>query len=343
MDQPFNPAVGEIHFVAAEVKERALDSDAAVRFRRRMPVAPGRSGSAGRCNRSPQCFRRKIAIVTDKPAPPTGRSESREILELRRLKTEQPDLASAADLQIELLQLQRRVQLRVPLPSIKLETEHLNGLLPSGPILRFEHLPIDWSDVRFLLRATAAAMRNQEAIDEADVRRIDGLCRDASRLPAVLKSWYESVRPAGSRIDPDAAGLESVIQQAMRPVLTRCADAIMARTDLAGWSHHICPLCGGEPDLAVITPAAERMLICSRCAARWRFDQIACPFCLNDDRSRITSLASRNGLYRLACCDACHRYIKAFDARRSARPVMPPVDGVATLPLDAVAIQRGYQ
>ena len=148
---------------------------------------------------------------------------------------------------------------------------------------------------------------------------------------------------AEERIDPDAVGLESVLQQGMRPVLTRCADAIMAKTDLSAWHHHICPLCAGEPDLAVITRAAERLLICSRCAARWRFDQISCPFCLNDERTKITSLASRDGRYRLTCCDACRRYIKAFDARRGSRPVLPPVDGVATLPLDAAAIQRGYQ
>jgi len=281
--------------------------------------------------------------VTDKPAAPPGRTETREIIELRRLREEQPDLASAVDLQIELLQLQRRVLTRVPLPSIKLDTDYLNGLLANGPILQFEHLPIEWSDVRFLLRATAVAMRNHEALEEADVRRIDALCRDAARLPVVLRSWYESVRPGGSRIDPDAAGLETVLQQGMRPVLTRCADAIQAKTDLAGWTHHICPLCAGEPDFAVITPAAERLLVCSRCAARWRFDQMACPFCLNDERLKITSLASRDGRYRLSCCDSCHRYIKAFDARRASRQVMPAVDGIATLPLDAAAIQRGYQ
>lgn len=283
-----------------------------------------------------------MAAVSEKPAAPPQRSETREIVELRRLREEQPDLASAVDLQIELLQLQRRVQVRVPLPSIKLETEYLNAQLASGPILLFEHLPIDWSDVRFLLRATAAAMRNHEALDETDVRRIDALARDASRLPVVLRSWYDSTRPGGSRVDPEANGLEQVLQQAMRPILTRCADAIMARTTFPGWQHHICPLCGGEPDLAVITPAAERLLICSRCAARWAFSQLACPFCLNDDRRTITSLASRDGRYRLSCCDSCMRYIKAYDARRAARPVMPPVDGVATLPLDAAAMQRGY-
>ena len=281
--------------------------------------------------------------MTQKPAPPTGRTEPREIVELRRLKEANPDLSAAVDLQIELLQLQRRVQSRVPLPSIKLDTDYLNGLLPNGPILQFEHLPIEWSDVRFLLRATASAMRTQDAIEVADVRRIDALARDASRLPGVMKSWYDSARPGGGDIDQEAAGLETVFQQAMRPVLTRCADAIMARTDLSAWRHHICPLCGGEPDLAVITPAAERLLICSRCTARWHFDQISCPYCLNDDRTKITSLASRDGQYRLSCCDACRRYIKAFDARRASRPVMPSVDGVATLPLDAAAIQRGYR
>jgi FdhE protein len=117
----------------------------------------------------------------------------------------------------------------------------------------------------------------------------------------------------------------------------------MARSDFAGWTRGYCPLCGAEPDFAVITPAAERLLICSRCSARWRFHQLTCPFCLNSDRSRMTSFASRDGKYRLNACDVCTRYLKAYDARRADRPVMPSVDSVATLPLDAAAIQKGYK
>jgi formate dehydrogenase maturation protein FdhE len=279
--------------------------------------------------------------VSDRPVPPQ-RAEPREILELRQLKQQQPDLASAIDLQIELFQLQRRVQTRVPLPSISLDSAHLNALLQKGPILTFDQLPIDWSDLRFLMRASTTAMRNHDAIETADVQRIEALCRDASRLPAVLRSWYDAARPGGKALDPEGVGLEAILQQAMRPVLTRSAEAIMARTDFGGWTHHICPLCGGEPDLAEITKSAERFLICGRCAARWRFDQISCPFCLNDERTKITSLASRDGRYRISCCDVCRRYIKAYDARKSTRPVMPIVDSVATLPLDAAAIQRGY-
>ena len=281
--------------------------------------------------------------MTEPQAPPPQRSESREIAELRRLKQEQPDLGSAADLQIELLQLQRRVQSRVSLPVIKLDTDYLNAQLASAPVLRFEHLPIEWGDLRFLLRATAAAMRSHEALDEADFRRVETLCRDAERLPIAMRSWYESAKAGAPPIHPDAAGLEPVFLQAMRPFLTRSADAIMAKTDLLGWTHGTCPLCAGEPDFAVITPAADRVLLCGRCSARWRFHQLTCPFCLNADRGRLTSFASRDGQYRLYACNACQRYLKAFDARRASRPVMPIVDGVATLPLDAAAIQKGYK
>jgi Protein involved in formate dehydrogenase formation len=281
--------------------------------------------------------------VAETPSPPPQRSESREIAELRRLKHEQPDLGSAVDLQIELLQLQRRVQTRVSLPSIRLDQDYLNEQLAKPPVLRFEHLPLDWSDVRFLLRSTASAMRTHDALDGNDFRRVEALCRDTERLPLVVKSWYESTNSGSAAIHPDAAGLEPVLLQAMRPFLTKSAEAVMAKTNLAGWIHGTCPLCAGEPDFAVITPAAERVLICGRCSARWRFHQLTCPFCLNDDRSRITSFASRDGQYRLYACDVCQRYLKAYDARHANRPVMPVVDSVATLPFDAAAMQRGYK
>lgn len=276
------------------------------------------------------------------PQPPQ-RSETREIVELRRLKEAQPDLASAVDLQIELLQLHRRIQSRIRLPSIRLESDYLNGQLASPPVLHFEHLSIDWSDFRFLLRAVASAMRTHEAIDEADYTRADVLSRDAAVLPDLAKSWYEAPRPGAPPLRPELEGIEPVVQQAMRPFLARAAEALMARMDLSGWARGACPLCAGEPDFAVITPAADRLLICGRCAARWRFHQLTCPFCLNGERTRITSFASRDGQYRLYGCDVCERYLKAFDARQASRSVMPLVDSVATLPLDAAAMQKGYK
>jgi formate dehydrogenase maturation protein FdhE len=282
----------------------------------------------------------------DKPAPPT-RAEPREIVELRQLKDDQPELATAIDLQIQLLQMQRRVQSRVPLPSIDLDPAHLDKALAAGtPILTFDQIPIDWSDLRFLVRSTADVMRTHDAIEPDDYRRVEGLARDAERLAPAIRNWYDAARPApagGHEVSPELAGLEPLFLQAMRPFLSRCADAVMARTLFQGWPHGNCPVCGGEPDFSVITPAAERLLICSRCTSRWRFDQLACPWCLNGDRSKITSFATRDGLYRLNGCDVCLRYVKAFDGRHAPRQVMPSVDTIATLPLDAAAVQRGYR
>jgi len=281
-----------------------------------------------------------------RPSPPQ-RAEPREIIELRQLKEDQPDLGQAIDLQIQLLQLQRRVQGRVPLPAINLDAAHIEKVLSDGkPMLTFEQVPIDWSDLRFLVRSTADAMRTHEAIETDDYRRVEALSRDADRLQPAMRDWYEAARPpvAGGRDVPEEiAGLEPLLLQAMRPFLSRCADAVMARTTFQGWPHGNCPLCGGEPDFSFITPAAERLLICSRCTTRWRFDHIKCPFCLNTDRDRMTSFATRDGWYRLNGCDVCQRYVKAFDGRNATRQVMPAVDAIATLPLDAAAVQRGYR
>jgi formate dehydrogenase maturation protein FdhE len=276
-----------------------------------------------------------------------ARAELKEVVELRQLKEEQPDLAQAVDLQIQLIQLQRRVQARVPLPSISLEPAVLDAALASGrPILTFDQVPVDWSDLRFMVRSTADAMRTHDAIEAEDYQRVEMLSRDADRLAPAIRNWYEAARPAasgGGDVSADVAGLEPLLVQAMRPFLSRCADAVMARTTFGGWQHGNCPLCGGEPDFALITPSAERLLLCARCTTRWRFHQIACAFCRNDDRRRITSFATRDGLYRLSGCDVCQRYLKSFDGRNAQRSVMPAVDAIATLPLDAAAVQRGYR
>ncbi len=263
-------------------------------------------------------------------SPRPQRAETREVVELRQLKEEQPELSQAIDLQIQLVQLQRRVQVRVPLPAMNLDAAVLETALSSGrPILTFEQVPVDWSDLR-----------------PDDYRRVEVLSRDADRLAPAIRHWYEMSRaPAagGGQVSAEVAGLESLLVQAMRPFLSRCAEAVMARTTFATWPHGNCPLCGGEPDFSVITPSAERLLICSRCTTRWRFNQLGCPFCLNDDRQRITSFATRDGRYRLNGCDVCQRYLKAFDGRHAPRAVMPVVDAIATLPLDAAAVQRGYK
>ena len=253
---------------------------------------------------------------------------------------------------LELLAIQRRIQGRVPLPMLDLSPETIQRHQSEArPLLRFEDIPLDLSDLRLTVRQTADVLRRFGALEQADYDKAQSMGRDMQLL-ATVGSWYRAAAErqlavAGPASVPDGAlgddsALGQVIALAMRPFLSRCAEVLQQRPELANWTHTHCALCGGAPDLAVITPSAERHLICGRCSLRWKFESLTCPYCRNSDRSRITSFATTDGKYRVYACDVCQRYLKAYDGRRATRPVMPIVDSVATLPLDAAAMQRGY-
>jgi Protein involved in formate dehydrogenase formation len=266
-------------------------------------------------------------------------------VELRELKNAQPDLASAADMQIELLAAQRRVQSRVPLPSVTFDRRKPDRERRK-PMLQFKDIPIDWSDFRLMIRQTADILKRFETLDTPEFDRIQVLARDGG-IEAVVSDWYNASKASAQGPSETVAHerdlLDQVLLLAMRPFLARCAEALLPAIELSEWGQPRCPLCGGEPEFAYINPAAERLLICGRCTGQWHFDAIACPYCENNDRSRITSFTSRDQRYRIYACDVCHRYLKAFDGRDGSRPALLAVDSIATLPLDAAAIQRGYQ
>ena len=78
-----------------------------------------------------------IASVQDRPPRPP-RAETREIVELKQLKLAQPELASAIDMQLALVEMQRRVQGRVPLPRIAVDPAWARAQQAAGrPLVRF--------------------------------------------------------------------------------------------------------------------------------------------------------------------------------------------------------------
>jgi FdhE protein len=276
-------------------------------------------------------------------SPRAPRSETREIVELKRLKSDQPELGSAVDMQLALVEMQRRVQSRVPLPWISADSAWLQAQQEAGrPLVRFKDIPLDWTDFRLTFRQTADILRRFDALEPAEHKTLVDLARDGNTLEPIVAQWYEATSGTGAARPADApASIDQVLVLALRPFLSRCAEVLTQRTTLS--ANAKCPFCGWEPEFAVITQNADRQLICGRCSGQWPFAPLTCPFCGNDDRARLTSFATRDGRYRVSACDVCKRYLKAYDARHATRPVMFAVDSIATLPLDAIAMQRGYQ
>src|SRR4029077_14253132 len=83
----------------------------------------------------------------------------------------------------------------------------------------------------------------------------------------------------------------------------------------------------------------DLLLICGRCTVQWPYDIGTCAFC---GHGAVRSFASADGRYRVLGCNHCRKYLKAYDTQGALRPVLLSVDTIATLPLDAAAIQQGY-
>lgn len=279
----------------------------------------------------------------------TARPDPRDVAELRALAERQPELAAAVALQIALIDAVRRVQMRVATASVSLSAEQIASRLASGqPLIEFDRLPIEWNEARLLFRQVTDILRRHEAIDAEGAARLHEIGRTAA-LPELAQRWF-----VNGTTDSGLEMLEEVLAWALRPFLCRAAEVLQQRAAFKGgdeaskapafgaWTRGVCPVCGGEPDFACITTSGERLLICGRCLTRWPTEPFACPFCGEAAKEHITSFATPDGTYRVTACQSCKRYLKTLDGRRAGRGVMPNVDAIATLPLDAVVMQRGF-
>lgn len=273
--------------------------------------------------------------------PPRSFSEPPAIAALRELKEALPDLAQAADLQIELAQIMRRVSARAPLPALAPPDARQKCITEGRRVLSFADFRFDWSAVRLALREVARAVEAVGGLTAEESKAVDGLVRgETPALERCLKQWFDG--GDAERGETLSEGLQEVLDNAMRPFMGRAASAALTGVDLASWNRTTCPACGADPDFAVIAKDGRRHLSCHRCRAQWPWHAWACPRCENMDQSTISSFASRDGLYRIYACGKCQRYLKAFDCRSAPRPFVPEVDLIATIPLDAAAIQKGY-
>jgi FdhE protein len=267
----------------------------------------------------------------------TARPDPRDVAELRALAERQPELSGAASLQIALIDAVRRVQNRVSTASVTLTAEQIASRLSSGrSLVDFDRLPVEWSDARLLFRQITDVLRRHDAVDDAAGAKLHEIGR-SSELPELARQWFDHGR-SGAGIEM----LDEVLSWAMRPFLCRAAEVLQQRAVFGGWKRGVCPVCCGEPDFACITATGERQLICARCQTRWPTEPFACPFCGENAKERITSFATPDGTYRVTACQSCKRYLKTLDGRRAGRGAMPNVDAIATLPLDAVVMQRGF-
>ncbi len=285
--------------------------------------------------------------MTHLSRPRPERADSPELAAFRRLKDDQPELAGAVDMQVEIVVLQHRVQARLTTPFLEFDRDWLAVQLNHGhPIVRFEEVPFDWSEFRNLFRQVSNVAGRYDLLEADDAAALQKMVREGRPSPAEVAAWYGEHfnRPRGGpgRVEAPSESVGQMLTMCARPFLARTVDALHQRVDLGAWTRAYCPFCGGDPEIAFLPRSGERRLVCGRCTGSWPFPGHACPHCGSARPGDRTSFASRDRRYQLVGCDVCRRYVKVFDAANADRPFLLDVDTIATLPLDAVALQRGY-
>lgn len=136
-----------------------------------------------------------------------------------------------------------------------------------------------------------------------------------------------------------------LVEESLRPALEVLSEKygdIIARLK---WSEGYCPICGREPKISELRgEGGKRFLFCGQCGFEWQFKRVRCPFCGNEDQQTLAYFTIEDEeKYRVDVCNVCNKYIKAVDFRKAGKEPNLDVEDIATLHLDILADEEGYE
>lgn len=136
-----------------------------------------------------------------------------------------------------------------------------------------------------------------------------------------------------------------LIEESLRPYLESVSGRYAGAIARAHWSEGYCPVCGREPKIGQLKDEeGRRFLFCNQCGLKWNFNRIKCPFCGNEDQQTLAYFSIEGEeKYRVDVCNKCNRYVKTVDFRELKEEPNLDVEDIATLHLDILADEEGYE
>jgi formate dehydrogenase accessory protein FdhE len=256
------------------------------------------------------------------------------------------NLSGLLDFYYDLYQVQFESKEILPSPQLRDEMAMRWRLQGGIPQLTFEQLQIKPDAFAELVGQVALVLHKHQAAPDLDEE-----AHEAHDLVALARSIFETwdtlTGPAAeeeSAVEPEAAmqpPVKTAVALALAAYLQRAKDRILPEIDLSMWVQSYCPVCGGQPNLAMLEgERGARRLICSRCDAQWPYSRVGCPFCRSKEKQ--TYYASEDQVYRLYVCPDCRRYLKTVDLREVHGERFPVVERLLTVNMDLAAQQEGF-
>ena len=150
---------------------------------------------------------------------------------------------------------------------------------------------------------------------------------------------------AGRESEENIDLIDLFTEESLRPELEIIAEKYGEIVEKSNWSEGYCPICGKEPKIGEIRDEEEgkRYLFCHQCGFKWHFHRIKCPFCGNEEQHSLAYFeVEGEERYRVDVCNKCRRYIKTVELPKSSEEPNLDVEDIATLHLDMIAYDEGY-
>jgi FdhE protein len=270
-----------------------------------------------------------------------------EVLALRKLAGDRPQLAGPAALLAEVLPPVYRGSLRDTAPP--LTAEQARTKLAGGvPLLRGEPFTPDARSFRRRWLSVCGTVQQHQGSDAAR-HLADALRRgrlDPGELTRdLLAGRPEAIYARAAALDLDAGLTATVLRLTLFRVLSAVAADLAPLREGVPWQEGCCPTCGSGPLLGEFRGLEQtRFLRCGLCATGWEFPRLRCPFCGNHRHERLVyfHVEGEEGRYRVAACEDCRRYVKMVSTLSALTAPGLLVEELATLHLDLVAAERGF-
>ncbi len=160
---------------------------------------------------------------------------------------------------------------------------------------------------------------------------------------ALLNDDDASFGNIASKLKTPKDVLAFITYNSIKPSVSLYAQSVSKYIDNP-WEKGYCPVCGNLPVISTFESNGERFLVCSFCWHKWTVTRLFCPFCENKESDTLHYFFSEEEKeYRIDVCDKCGKYIKNVDTRIIDRFVYPPLEQIATLHLDIMAKEKGFE